>query len=374
MSSEDNGRHDMPEVVVVTGASAGVGRATVREFAKQGAKIALIARGREGLEGAKRDVEELGGQAITIECDVADPNAVEAAAERIERELGPIDIWVNNAMASVYGPFIRMTLEDFKRITDVTYLGQVYGTKAALKRMIPRDRGTIVQVSSALGFRSIPLQSAYCGAKHAVDGFTESVRTELLHMKSNVHISVVALPGVNTPQFEWTKNIMEHEGQPVGKVYQPEVPARAIVYAAHHKRKQILIGYPTVESFVGERVNSELLDHYIADKAWNGSLTDQPHDPSKPGNLYEPMDRDRDMGAHGRFDSKATDHSMQLWANLNRGWLALAGAGIAIAIGAAIAERKATSRPARWVDRFAGRKNGSTIRHFAREAMHSLHG
>jgi short-subunit dehydrogenase len=371
MSSAQNGRHDGPEVVVVTGASAGVGRATVREFAREKAKIALIARGREGLEGAKRDVEELGGQAIAIECDVADSNAVEAAAERVERELGPIDIWVNNAMASVYGPFVRMTLEDFTRVTQVTYLGQVYGTKAALNRMVPRDRGTIVQVSSALGFRSIPLQSAYCGAKHGVDGFTESLRTELLHMKSNVHVSVVALPGVNTPQFEWTKNIMEHEGQPVGKVYQPEVAARAIVFAAHHKRKQILVGYPTAEAWLGERVNSELLDHYLADKAWNGSLMEQPHDPSRPGNLYEPKDRDRDMGAHGRFDAKATDRSLQLWANMNRRWLALAGAGIAIAIGAAVAERKAP-KPKGLVNRFTGRRNGTTLRHMAREAMHAF--
>lgn len=358
MSSSGNGRHNRPEVVVVTGATAGIGRATVREFAKQKAKIGLIARGREGLEGAKRDVEELGGKAIVIECDVADPIAVEAAAERVERELGPIDIWVNNAMASVYGPFVDMSLEDFKRITEVTYLGQVYGTKAALKRMIPRDRGTIVQVSSALGFRSIPLQSAYCGAKHGVDGFTESLRTELLHMKSNVHITVVALPGVNTPQFEWTKNIMDKEGQPVGKVYQPEVPARAIVFAAHSRRKQVLVGYPTVESFVGERVNSELLDHYLADKAWNGSLTSEPHDPRRPGNLYEPLDRDRDMGAHGRFDNKATDGSLQLWANMHRGWLALAGAGIAVAIGALLAERKA-SKPqglGRQLRRFANRR------------------
>ena len=344
MSPADSGHNGRSEVVVITGASAGVGRATAREFAKYGAKIGLIARGREGLEGAKRDVEQLGGQAITIECDVADPNAVEAAAERVENELGPIDIWVNNAMVSVYGPFMRMSLEDFKHITEVTYLGQVYGTKAGLKRMIPRDRGTIVQVSSALGFRSIPLQSAYCGAKHAVDGFTESLRTELIHMGSKVHVSVVALPGINTPQFEWTKNLMPTEGQPVGKIYQPEVPARAIVYAAHHKRKQILIGYPTVESFVGERVNSELLDHYIADVAWEGSLSDIPHDPERPNNLYEPQDRDRDMGAHGRFDNQATDHSFQLWFNLNRGWLALAGTSVALALTAAGVTSRYASR------------------------------
>lgn len=360
--------HDRPEVVVITGATAGVGRATVREFAKQKAKIGLLARGREGLEGARRDVEELGGQAIVIECDVADPAAVEAAAERVERELGPIDIWINNAMASVYGPFVDMSLEDFKRITEVTYLGQVYGTKAALNRMIPRDRGTIVQVSSALGFRSIPLQSAYCGAKHGVDGFTESLRTELLHLKSNVHVTVVALPGVNTPQFEWTKNIMDREGQPVGQIYQPEVPARAIVFAAHNRRKQVLVGYPTVESLVGERVNSELLDHYLADKAWNGSMSDIPHDPTQPGNLYEPLDRDRDMGAHGRFDKKATNHSLQLWANMNRGWLAVAGAGIAVAIGAALTERKA-SKPKGMLHRLSRRMGSPTLQRMSSRAV-----
>jgi short-subunit dehydrogenase len=348
MSPAENQKQGMQEVVVITGASAGVGRATVREFARQGVRLGLIARGREGLEGARRDAEQLGSSAITIECDVADPNAVEQAADRVERELGPIDIWVNNAMASVYGPFHEMSLDDFKRITEVTYLGQVYGTKAALKRMLPRDRGTIVQVSSALGFRSIPLQSAYCGAKHGVDGFTESLRTELLHMKSNVHLSVVALPGVNTPQFEWTKNLMPTEGQPVGKIYQPEVAARAIVFAAHNRRKQILVGYPTVESFIGERVDSQLLDHYLADKAWNGSLSDLPHDPHRPDNLYEPVDRDRDMGAHGRFDNQATEHSVQLWMNLHRRWFAMAGAGFALAVGAALAGRahRSKQRPA----------------------------
>jgi short-subunit dehydrogenase len=340
MNPANDERAGGPEVVVITGASAGVGRATVREFARHGAAIGLIARGREGLEAAKRDAEALRGQAIAIECDVADPNAVEQAAERVQHELGPIDIWVNNAMASVYGPFHELSLDDFKRITDVTYLGQVHGTKAALKRMLPRDQGTIVQVSSALGFRSIPLQSAYCGAKHAIDGFTESLRTELLHMGSNVHVTVVALPGVNTPQFEWTKNLMSTEGQPVGKIYQPEVPARAIYYAAHHRRKQILVGYPTVESLIGERVNSELLDRYLANKAWNGSLSDIPHDPRRPDNLYEPQDRDHDMGAHGRFDNQATSHSFQLWTNLHRRWLTLAGAGFALAVGAAIARKK----------------------------------
>ena len=340
MFSNGNGRRKEPEVVVVTGASAGVGRAAVREFARDGARIGLIARGREGLEGAKRDVEELGGKAIVLPCDVSDAKALEAAAERVEQEFGPIDVWVNDAMVSVYGPFIEMSLEDFTHITHVTYLGTAYGTHIALKRMVPRNKGVVVQVSSALGFRSIPLQSAYCGAKHAIDGFTESVRCELMHMKSRVKVCVVALPGVNTPQFEWTKNLMPKEGKPVGAIYQPEVPARAIRYISKHPRKQLLIGYPTVESFVGERVNSALLDHYLADKAWNGSLSDIPHSPNSPNNLYEPQDQDKDMGAHGRFDSQAKSFSAQLWADENRGWLSLAGAGAALALGAVVTARR----------------------------------
>ncbi|HEX5316182.1 MAG TPA: SDR family oxidoreductase, partial [Candidatus Kapabacteria bacterium] len=309
------------EVIVITGASAGVGRATAREFAKLGCKIALLARGHEGLMAAKRDVEELGGIAIAIECDVSNAHAVEQAAERVERELGPIDVWVNDAMSSVYGPFSKMSLADFHRITEVTYLGTVHGTKSALKRMLARDRGAIVQVSSALGFRSIPLQSAYCGAKHAIEGFSESLRTELFHTRSNVHITTVALPAVNTPQFEWTKTLLGKKGKPVGKIYQPEVPTRAIVWAAHHRRKRIVIGYPTLESLIGERLMSGLLDHYVADTAWNGSISDEPLPNNYRENLYEAVDSDRDFGAHGRFDKEATPYSIQLWLNLNRTWL-----------------------------------------------------
>jgi NAD(P)-dependent dehydrogenase (short-subunit alcohol dehydrogenase family) len=320
------------DVIVITGASAGVGRATAKEFAKSGCKIALLARGRAGLDAAKRDVEELGGKALAIECDVSDSEAVEDAAERIEREMGEIDVWVNNAMASVYGPFSAMTLEDFKRVTEVTYLGTVYGTKAAIRRMLVRDRGAIVQVSSALAFRSIPLQSAYCGAKHAIEGFTESVRTELLHKNSRVRISTVALPGVNTPQFDWTKDLLGKKGQPVGKIYQPEVPARAIVWAAKHNRKKITIGVPSVESIVGEKVLSGAMDHYLADAAWNGSVSSEPLPEGYRANLYEPVDAEQDFGAHGRFDGEALPNSIQLWMNLNRTRL-LIGAGVAFLAG-----------------------------------------
>ena len=320
------------EVIVITGASAGVGRATAKEFAKLGCKIALIARGKEGLNAAKKDVEELGGKAIIIEGDVSDSNAVEQAAERVERELGPIDVWVNNAMASIYAPFSKIAAEDFHRVTEVSYLGTVYGTKAALKRMLERDRGAIVQVSSALGFRSIPLQSAYCGAKHGIEGFTESVRTELIHNRSNVHITTLALPGINTPQFDWTKTIFRRKGRPVGKVYRPEVPARAIVWAAQHKRKSIVIGYPTLESFLGERLMSGLLDRYVADAAWEGSIGDELVTSHYREDLYQPVDDDEDFGAHGRFDDEAASYSIQLWLNLNRSWLIPLGALITAGI------------------------------------------
>ncbi len=327
------------EIVVITGASAGVGRATARAFAKRGAKLALLARGRMGLEQAKLEVERLGGEALIISCDVADAAAVDAAAERVERELGPIDIWVNNAMASVYGPFSELSVEDFHRVTEVTYFGQVHGTKAALARMLPRDRGTIVHVGSALEYRSIPLQSAYCGAKHAVAGFVESLRTELLHLKSKVHVTLVALPGVNTPQFDWTKNLMDRESRPVGRIYQPEVAADAIVFAAHARRKEILVGYPTVEALIGDRLNSGLLDHYMAGM-WEKSLSPTPADPSRPNNLYAPVDEHLDAGAHGRFDEDAAPRSLHLWANKNRSWLALAATGLGALLGVAFAGKR----------------------------------
>jgi NAD(P)-dependent dehydrogenase (short-subunit alcohol dehydrogenase family) len=226
------------EVVVVTGASAGVGRATVRAFARQGARIGLIARGRAGLEGARGDVEALGGEALVVPADVADPDRVEAAAAGVEERFGPIDVWVNNAFCSVFSPVKKMTPADYKRVTEVTYLGFVHGTLAALERMLPRDRGIIVQVGSALAYRGIPLQSAYCAAKHAIQGFTESVRCELIHDRSNVKITMVQMPALNTPQFTWSKSRMPHKAQPVPPIYQPEVAGDAVVWAAHHYRRE----------------------------------------------------------------------------------------------------------------------------------------
>ncbi|HZU50305.1 MAG TPA: SDR family oxidoreductase, partial [Sphingomicrobium sp.] len=253
-----------PETVVVTGGTAGIGRATAREFARHGCNVAVLARGKDGLEATKRDIEELGGVALAIETDVADWNAVEAAADRVERELGPIDIWINNAFAGIFSRFMDITPDEYARVTDVTYLGQVNGTRAALKRMLPRDEGSIVLVGSALAYRGIPLQSAYCGAKHAIQGFIDSVRCELLHDKSNVTITMVQMPGVNTPQFDWIRAKLPGQPRPVGKVYQPEVAARAIYFAAHDGRKEMLVGLPTVEAVWGNKIASSMLDEYLA--------------------------------------------------------------------------------------------------------------
>lgn len=320
------------KVVVVTGASAGVGRAVVRKLAEGGASIGLLARGADGLEGAKREVEEAGGRGLVLSTDVADFNQIEAAAQAVEDQFGPIDIWINNAMVSMYSPFWKIKPDEYKHITEVTYLGQVYGTMAALKRMKPRDHGAIVQVGSALALRSIPLQSAYCGAKHAVAGFTESIRSELIHEKSNVHITIVDLPGVNTPQFEWTKNRMPNKPRPTGKIYQPEVAAEAIVYAAEHpERKRVLVGFPTVESTTVEKIAPGMLDHYLSKAAWEGAQLPEKADPNQPDNFWEPVHGD--FGAHGPFDQQAHSHSAQVWATTHRGSLlaALAGVGIGVA-------------------------------------------
>src|SRR5919199_155521 len=253
-----------PEVVVITGASAGVGRATARAFAREGAYIGLLARGRDGLEGARRDVEESGGRALVLPTDVSDADAVERAAEAIEREFGPIDLWINNAMVSVFSPVKEMRPEEYRRVTEVTYLGYVYGTLAALKRMLPRGRGVIVQVGSALAYRGIPLQSAYCGAKHAVQGFVDSLRSELLHDRSNVRVTMVQLPALNTPQFSWVKSRLPREPQPVPPIFQPEVAARAIYWAAHNDRRELYVGWPTVKAIVGNKAAPGLADWYLA--------------------------------------------------------------------------------------------------------------
>ena len=299
------------QVVVITGASAGVGRATVRAFARQGADIGLLARGTDGLDGARREVEAVGGRALAIPTDVAHADEVEAAAERIERELGPIDVWVNNAMVSVFSPVKELTAEDVRRVTEVTYLGVVYGTLAALKRMLPRDRGAIVQVGSALAYRGIPLQAAYCGAKHAIQGFTESLHCELLHDGSHVHVSMVHLPAMNTPQFDWVKSRLPREPQPVPPIYQPELAADAIVWASSQRRREISVGEPTLAAIWIDKIASGLFDRYLAHTGYDSQQTGQPADPNRRDNLWNPLPGDH--GPHGRFDDRALHSSVQAW-------------------------------------------------------------
>jgi short-subunit dehydrogenase len=325
-----------PETVVVTGASAGLGRAIAREFGKRGANVGLLARGKEGLAGAQSEIERLGGRALAISTDVADANAVDSAAEVVQRELGPIDIWVNNAMLSVFSPVKEMQPEEYKRVTDVTYLGTVHGTLAALRRMQRRNRGTIVQVGSALAFRSIPLQSAYCAAKHAILGFTDSLRCELIHDHSNIHLTVVHMPALNTPQFAWVKSRLKHTAQPVPPIFEPEVGARAVYWAAHHRRRDIYVGGSTVEAIVGNKIAPALLDTYLGRTGYASQQTSQMEDPARPNNLWSPVDDTKDFGAHGTFDRRAHRSSVQLWADLHRGWLALAGGGAALAAALAI--------------------------------------
>lgn len=346
------------EVVVVTGASAGVGRAVVREFAKRGARIGLIARGRAGLEGARRDVEELGGEALVLPLDVADADAVEAAAARVEAELGPIDIWVNNAMASVFSPIKEMKAEEFRRVTEVTYLGYVYGTLSALRRMLPRDRGTIVLVGSALAYRGIPLQAAYCGAKHAIEGFYDSLRCELIHDGSNVRATMVQLPAVNTPQFDWVKSRLPNRAQPVPPIFQPEVIADAIVFAAYHPRREFYVGWPTVKAIVGNKLVPGYADRYLAENGYESQQTAEPRDPERPHNVWEPVDDAVDHGAHGRFDDRATDHSWQFRLSRHRDLLALAGAVAAGAALAALGNRDGRAEPDGEIDREIRRLSG----------------
>ena len=310
-----------PKVVVVTGASAGVGRAAVRLFAKKGADVALLARGHDGLEAARREVEAYGRRALALPTDVSDAQAVENAAQRIENELGPIDVWVNVAMVSVFSPFLEMTADEFKRVTEVTYLGYVYGTMAALKRMQKRNRGTIVQVGSALAYRSIPLQSAYCGAKHGIVGFTDSIRCELVHTRSRVHVTAVHMPALNTPQFSWVKSRLPRKPQPVPPIFEPEVAAKAIVYAATHRRREIAVGMPTVAAIQGQKFIPRLLDTYLGKTGYDSQQYDGRADPHRPNNLWEPLPGD--FGAHGDFDQRAHKRSWQLLLNMNRRWMAL---------------------------------------------------
>lgn len=316
-------------VVVVTGASAGVGRATVRAFAKRGATLGLLARGPDGLDATRAEVEEQGGRAIDIVTDVSDPVQVEAATSAIEEELGPIDIWVNNAMVSVFMPLSEMSAEDFKRVTEVTYLGCVYGTMSALRRMMPRDRGSIVQVGSALAYRGIPLQSAYCGAKHAMQGFTESVRCELLHDKSNVKITMVQLPALNTPQFHWVKTNFSRHPQPMPPICQPEVAAEAIVWASSGRRREVSVGETTTATILADKIAPGLLDRYLGATGYDAQQSDIPIEPDRPNNLWKPVPGDH--GAHGEFDVQAHERSPLWWLTTHRGPALLGASLVALA-------------------------------------------
>lgn len=333
----------MAEVAVITGASAGIGRATAREFAEHGCKVALIARGRAGLEAAAREVEELGSEALVITADVADSEAMERAADQVAEQFGQIDVWVNNAFAGIFSRFLDMSPDEFRRVTDVTYFGQVHGTRAALRHMLPRNSGTIVLVGSALAYRGIPLQSAYCAAKHAVQGFQDSLRAELLAQNSGVHVTMVQLPGVNTPQFDWIRAHVKGTPRPVGAVYQPEVAARAIWKAAHSKRKEWIVGAPAYQAILGDKVASTLLDHQLANGMIEAQQDKQPLDPKRKDNLFEPVDETEDRGAHGRFDDTSRTRSPLLWASEHRGWLA-AGAAVALGAGLLSARKSSTAR------------------------------
>ena len=296
------------KTIAITGASAGVGRATVRRFAREGACIGLMARGQARLDAAAAEVEKLGGQALALPLDVADADAVDDAAERIEARFGPIDVWVNNAMATVFAPVRDTTPEELRRSTEVTYLGSVWGTMAALRRMLPRDRGAIVQVGSALAYRSIPLQAAYCGSKHAIRGFLESLRTELLHDGSKVRVTMVELPAHNTPQFSWSRAKMPRGPQPVPPIFQPEVAAEAIFYAAQSSRRELVVGWPAFKAIYGEKIAPGLLDHYLARNGYDAQQTNERLDGEREGNLFEPVEGD--FAAHGQFDDQAKPRSL----------------------------------------------------------------
>ncbi|GAA2112879.1 SDR family oxidoreductase [Kitasatospora saccharophila] len=328
-----------PRTVVVTGASAGVGRAVARAFAARGDRLALLARGRAGLDAAVEEARDMGARAMAVPVDLADPDAVERAAESVERELGPIDVWVNAALASVFAPFTEITPADFRRVTEVSYLGYVYATRAALRRMLPRDRGCVVQVGSAIAYRGIPLQSAYSGAKHALQGWNEAVRCELLHRGTAVRTTMVQLPAVNTPQFDWVRSRLPRTGRPVAPVYQPEPIARAILYAADHPgRREYRVGASTVLTVLANGLAPGLLDRYLARTGYDAQQTDAPRPPDQPDNLWAPLDDQRDHGAHGRFDDEAKPRSLQAWADRHR--VPLAAAGSAVLLLAAGAARR----------------------------------
>ena len=322
-----------PQVVVVTGASAGVGRAVAHEFASQGAAVALLARGLRGLHDAAQEVEDRGGVALALPVDVADATQVEAAAAAVEERFGRIDVWVNNAMATVLAPALEVTPEEFARATQVTYLGTVHGTMAALRRMVPRDHGAVVQVGSALSYRAIPLQSAYCGSKFAIRGFSDSVRTELLHRGSRVWISMVQLPAVNTPQFNWCRTKLPNHPQPVPPIFQPEVPARAVVWAAGHRRREVTVGGSAVKAILAQKLAPRLADAYLARTGFGSQqISGMPVAPDRPDNLFEPVPDE--AATHGMFDDRASGRTLELWTTTHRGLLAAAAgaAGLALAL------------------------------------------
>lgn len=327
------------ETVVITGATAGVGRATARELARRGARIGLLARGDVGLEATRREVEELGGEALCVPTDVADAEQVDAAATAVEQAFGAIDVWINNAMVTVFAPFEAITPAEFRRVTEVTYLGAVHGTMAALARMFPRDRGTIVQVGSALAYRSIPLQSAWCGAKFAIRGFTDSLRSELLHDGRHIHLTMVQLPAVNTPPFGWCRARLPNEPQPVPPIFQPEVAARAICFAAHARRREVWVGASAVQAIVGNKLLPGVGDRYLAHNGYSGQQTDEPVEPGRPDNLFAPVPGD--FGARGAFDDRARGASPLLRLTMHRGRL-VGGllAAAAVALGARIGVRR----------------------------------
>jgi NAD(P)-dependent dehydrogenase (short-subunit alcohol dehydrogenase family) len=330
----------MEKVIVVTGASSGVGRATARRFGAEGARVALLARGEAGLEAAAAEIRRCGGTALPIPVDVADAAAVEAAAERIERELGPIDVWINNAMTTVFGPVDRITAEEFRRVTEVTYLGYVHGTMAALRRMRRRDRGVIVQVGSALSYRAIPLQAAYCGAKFAIRGFTDSLRTELIHDGSAVHLAMVQLPAVDTPQFDWCRNKMERRARPVAPIYDPELAAEAIAFAAAARRREVWVGRSAVSAILGNKIAPGVLDRILAARAVEGQMGRAPNAQQRD-NLFAPVPGDR--GARGRFGAETRRSSWSFWMSRHRA--VLAPAALLAAAGLSLALRRRAARP-----------------------------
>jgi short-subunit dehydrogenase len=330
------------KVVVITGSSAGVGRATAHRFAQDGARVVLLARASKALDGAAQEVRAMGCEVLAIAVDVADAAQVEAAAERIENELGPIDIWINAAMATIFSPVSEISAEEFRRATEVTYLGTVHGTMSALKRMRARNRGKIVQVGSALAYRAIPLQSAYCGAKFAIRGFTDALRVELMHEKSQVTVTMVQLSAFNTPQFQWGRTRLPRRPQPVPPIFQPEVAAQGIHYAAHHKRRELWVGYPAVKAIIGNGLVPWLADRILAKEGYSGQMDKEPVSADRPDNLFEPVDRD--FGTHGRFDDRSRSFSPQLWATTHRPAMAAGVLGIVALLAQGLLRRRSVRR------------------------------